>query len=65
MAEEDLHYFESMIGLDLSDNKVRLEQLKNLKALLELNLSYNQIRDIPVLQAPDFPNLEVLNLSYN
>jgi len=54
-----------MIGLDLSDNTVRLEQLKNLKALLELNLSYNEVRDIPALQSSDFPNLEVLNLSYN
>lgn len=44
---------------------MRLEQLKNLKALLEANLSYNQIYDIPHLQATDFPNLEVLNLSYN
>ncbi len=43
MAEEDLHYFENLIGMDLSENKVRLEQLKNLKALLEANLSYNQI----------------------
>ena len=65
VAEEDLHYFENMIGLDLSDNHVRLEQLKNLKALLELNLSYNQVRDIPVLQSSDFSNLEVLNLAYN
>ena len=41
VAEEDLHYFENLIGIDLSENKVRLEQLKNLKALLEVNLSYN------------------------
>lgn len=65
MAEEDLHYFENLIGLDLSDNRVRLEQLKNLKALLDLNLSYNRIGEIPLLQAGSFPNLEVLNLSYN
>jgi len=31
VIEEDLCYFQNLSTLDLSDNKVRLEQLKNLK----------------------------------
>lgn len=43
VIEEDLAYFQNLNSLDLSDNRVRLEQLKNLKSLTELNLQYNQI----------------------
>jgi len=53
------------VTLDLSDNKIRLEQLKNLKQLAELNLQYNQIFEVPEIHAEDFPSLETLNLSYN
>ena len=38
VIEEDLCYFQNLTSLDLSDNKVRLEQLKNLRYLQELNL---------------------------
>ena len=44
---------------------MRLEQLKNLKQLVDLNLQYNQIQEIPELSSEDFPALEVLNLAYN
>jgi Leucine-rich repeat (LRR) protein len=44
---------------------VRLEQLKNLKQLVDLNLQYNQIQEIPELSQEDFPALEALNLAYN
>lgn len=55
-----------MSSMDLSDNKVRLEQLKNLKNLVEINLSNNQIHLIPQgLSLEDFPMLEQLNLAYN
>lgn len=49
----------------MSDNHVRLEQLRNLKSLNEINLQYNYIRVIPALEPSDFERLEVLNLSYN
>jgi Leucine-rich repeat (LRR) protein len=42
-----------------------LEQLRNLKSLLEINLQYNYIRVIPPLSNDDFERLETLNLSYN
>ncbi len=65
VVEEDLCYFQNLSSLDLSDNKVRLEQLTNLKQLTELNLQYNSIFEIPELSHEDFPALEILNLSYN
>ncbi|CDW73960.1 leucine rich repeat family protein [Stylonychia lemnae] len=65
VIEEDLCYFQNLNSIDLSDNRVRLEQLKNLKALSEVNLQYNMIQTIPALTQEDFPKLEYLNLSYN
>ena len=65
VIEEDLCYFQNLTHLDLADNKVRLEQLRNLKFLQELNLQFNSITMIPPLSDKDFTNLEVLNLSYN
>jgi len=65
VIEEDLCYFQNLTSLDLSDNKVRMEQLKNLRFLQELNLQFNQIKSIPLLVDKDFNNLETLNLSYN
>jgi hypothetical protein len=43
VIEEDLCYFQNLNSIDLSDNRVRLEQLKNLKALVDINLQYNMI----------------------
>ena len=65
VIEEDLCYFQNLNSIDLSDNRVRLEQLKNLKALSEANLQYNMIQAVPPLAREDFPKLEILNLSYN
>ena len=65
VIEEDLCYFQNLNAIDLSDNKVRLEQLRNLKSLVDVNLQYNNIQTIPPLVKDDFPKLEVLNLSYN
>ena len=65
VIEEDLCYFQNLNAIDLSDNKVRLEQLRNLKSLYDINLQYNNIQTIPPLSSEDFPKLEMLNLSYN
>lgn len=65
VIEEDLCYFQNLNSIDLSDNHVRLEQLRNLKQLSEINLQYNYIRAIPPLARDDFERLETLNLSYN
>ena len=65
VIEEDLCYFQNLNSIDLSDNRVRLEQLRNLKSLSDINLQYNYIRIIPQLGAEDFEKLENLNLSYN
>lgn len=65
VIEEDLCYFQNLTTLDLADNKVRMEQLRNLKYLQDLNLQFNSIFSIPALSDKDFNSLEVLNLSYN
>jgi Leucine-rich repeat (LRR) protein len=65
VIEEDLCYFQNLNSIDLADNKVRLEQLKNLKALSDINLQYNMISAIPPILKEDFPKLENLNLSFN
>lgn len=65
VIEEDLCYFQNLSSIDLADNHIRLEQLKNLKQLNEVNLQYNYIRVIPTLLPNEFERLEVLNLSYN
>jgi len=65
VIEEDLCYFQNLNAIDLSDNKVRLEQLRNLKSLIDVNLQYNNITAIAPLMREDFPKLESLNLSYN
>jgi Leucine-rich repeat (LRR) protein len=65
VIEEDLCYFQNLSAIDLADNHVRLEQLKNLKSLVEINLQYNYIREIKSLGMYDFEKLETLNLSYN
>lgn len=65
VIEEDLCYFQNLCSIDLSDNRVRLEQLRNLKSLEEINLQFNHIRIIPQLQSSDFEKLEIINLSYN
>ena len=52
-------------SLDLSDNKIRLEQLKNLRNLTELNLSYNQVSNIGDLDPmQDLKQIEYINLAY-
>ena len=65
VIEEDLCYFQNLSSIDLSDNHVRLEQLRNLKSLTDINLQYNYIRIIPSLSHDDFERLESINLSYN
>lgn len=65
VIEEDLVYFQNLSAIDLADNHVRLEQLKNLKSLVQINLQYNYIREIKSIGMYDFEKLETLNLSYN
>ena len=64
VEEGDLLFFQNLISIDLSENRIKLEQLLNFKALQELNLMYNNISNL-TLQSNSFPNLEVLNLAFN
>ena len=64
VVEEDLCYFQNLTFLDISDNRVKVEQLANLTNLVELYIQFNQI-DALLLTEGMFPQLEKLYLSYN
>lgn len=64
VIEEDMTYFKSLSFLDVSDNELGIDQLKNLVGLRELVMAYNSISSIMISDGM-FPNLETLNLSYN
>lgn len=64
VVEEDLNYFQNLTFLDVSDNRVRVEQLANLTNLVELFIQFNQIDSLRVVEGM-FPQLERLHLSYN
>jgi hypothetical protein len=50
--------------LDVSDNRIRIEQLANLTNLVELYIQFNQIDSLNIAEGM-FPQLEKLHLSYN
>lgn len=64
VAEEDLKYFSNLMVMDVSDNRIAMEQLMDLVSLNELNLNCNVIGSFTL---PDqvFPFLEKLHLAYN
>eukprot|EP00347_Sterkiella_histriomuscorum_P024110 403332273 len=65
VREEDLVYFKQNLRyLDISDNSVYLEQLVNLQNLEELDIQYNSLDHLELHQGA-FPQLQILNLSYN
>ena len=64
VTEEDLEFFKNLTYLDISDNRVQLHQLMNLVALQELDLQYNSIDQLQLVDGC-FPNIQTLHLSYN
>eukprot|EP00826_Nyctotherus_ovalis_P046588 TRINITY_DN5280_c0_g1_i5.p1 TRINITY_DN5280_c0_g1~~TRINITY_DN5280_c0_g1_i5.p1 ORF type:complete len:622 (+),score=158.02 TRINITY_DN5280_c0_g1_i5:427-2292(+) len=64
VEESDLLFFPNLAYLNLSENRVRLEQLANLKGLVELHLQYNFISSLQVAPA-SFPLLEILSMGFN
>lgn len=43
---EDLVYFKNLISIDLSDNQIQLEWLRNLENIQEIDLQYNTLHAI-------------------
>lgn len=64
VVEEDLCYFQNLTFLDVSDNRIKIEQLANLTNLVELFIQFNQIDSLHITEGM-FPHLEKLHLSYN
>lgn len=65
VVEEDLKYFKNLVSLDLSDNSIKLHELYNLEALVDLNLMCNRLNAILDIPTGTFEYMEVLNLSFN
>lgn len=64
VKEDDLLEFQNLTHLDISDNQVQMNQLKNLLALQDLDLQYNNLAFLQVFHN-SFVHLHALNLSYN
>jgi Leucine-rich repeat (LRR) protein len=64
VEEGDLLFFPNLAYLNLSENKIRLEQLINLQSLTELHLQYNHIHSLHIIPG-NFPLLEILSLGFN
>ncbi|KAK7925496.1 hypothetical protein WMY93_007806 [Mugilogobius chulae] len=64
VKDEDLNLFNNVIQIDASLNFLSLDHFKTFVSLRELNLSLNRLQDM-TFDPDDFPNLEVLDLSYN
>ncbi|XP_075876663.1 X-ray radiation resistance-associated protein 1 isoform X2 [Nelusetta ayraudi] len=61
---EDLSLFENLLYIDASANFLSLDSFSSVVSLRELNLTLNGLRNM-TFNADDFPNLQVLDLSYN
>ena len=64
VKEDDLLEFQNLTHLDISDNQVQINQLKNLLSLQELDIQYNNLTFLQIFQN-SFVHLHSLNLSYN
>ena len=64
VTEEDLEFFKNLTYLDLSDNRVNLQQLAPLAAIQELDLQYNQLDQLTIPEGA-FQDLYTLHISYN
>lgn len=61
---EHMKYFENLIELNCSENKIKLEWLTMLPVLEKLHISHNSIYTIP-LEIKNFRYLKALNISFN
>jgi len=62
---QDLTFFTNLMFVDLGENRLKLEDLTSLPAVVEMRLHCNGIRAVAELPEGAFARLEVLDLSYN
>lgn len=62
---DDLAYFKNLLSIDLSDNQVKLEWLKTLESVEDVDLQYNQITSLEGLEPGTLQKVKYLHLSYN
>jgi Leucine-rich repeat (LRR) protein len=65
VAGDDAAFILRLATLDLSDNRVELDQLASFPALRALTLQCNSLRRVGTLPTGAFPQLEKLDLSVN
>ncbi|CAF0969180.1 unnamed protein product [Adineta ricciae] len=64
VSEEDFLLFDNVLHIDASENQLPFHGFKTFPQLLQLDLSFNQIKNIK-LNVNDYETLEDLNLSFN
>ncbi|UJR37722.1 hypothetical protein I4U23_030417 [Adineta vaga] len=64
VSEEDFLLFDNILQIDASENQLPFHGFKTFPQLLQLDLSFNQIKNIK-LNVNDYETLEDLNLSFN
>ncbi|CAF1027217.1 unnamed protein product [Rotaria sordida] len=64
VKEEDFLLFDNVLRIDANENQLSFHGFKTFPQLIQLDLSFNQIKNIK-LNVNDYETLEELNLSYN
>ncbi|CAF3346817.1 unnamed protein product [Rotaria socialis] len=64
VKEDDFLLFDNIVRIDANENQLPFHGLRTFPQLAQLDLSFNQIKNIK-LSANDYESLEDLNVSYN
>ncbi|CAF0756691.1 unnamed protein product [Adineta steineri] len=64
VTEEDFLLFDNVLQIDASENQLPFHGFKTFPQLMQLDLSFNQIKNIKI-NVNDYETLEELNLSFN
>lgn len=62
--KNDLKYFNNILEIDLTDNKISLSDIDFLLSLTKINMQSNGINSL-IIRPNTFPNLQCLDISFN